>query len=149
MPCIGHFSSLKYDKGGIFMITKKSVGFYIALCVAVLSAVAAVIYGVQFSKMTYKEQVFDYNISILLGATAVIAVIMLFVETLINYAPVILCVGTGISFLMYVKMIIWPVSDTIYGIEPFPYINAVIICAVLILLSFILSECSLYMKKVK
>lgn len=131
------------------MTRKKSVGFYIALCAAVLSIVAAVIYGLQFSKMTYKEPVFDSNISILLGATAVIAIIMLFIEKLINYAPVILCVGTGISFLMYVKMIIWPVSDTIYGIEPFPYINSVIICTVLNLLCFILSEFSLYMKKVK
>lgn len=131
------------------MIRKKPVGFYIALLAAVLSVASALIYGLQFSEMVYKEPVFNSNISILLGATAVIALIMLFFEKLINYAPVVLCLGTGISFLMYVEMIIWPVSDTIYGIEPFPYIDTVVLCTVLILLSFILSEFSLYMKKAK
>ena len=35
------------------------------------------------------------------------------------------------------------------GIEPFPHIQEVIICAVLLLLSFIVSEVSLYMRKTK
>lgn len=131
------------------MSTKKAIGFYIGIVAAVLCIITAVMYNIKFSPISYKEQVYDSNICILLAATAIISVVMLFVQKLMGFAPVVLCAGSGISALMYVKMVIWPVSDTIYGIEPFAQINEVIICAILLVVSFILSECSLYMKKSK
>ena len=131
------------------MTMKKASGFYTGMFAAILCIAAAIIYSMKFSPISYKEKVYDTNICILLIATAIVSIVMLLVQKLIHFAPVVLCLGSGISCLMYIKMIIWPVSDTIYGIEPFPYITEVIICAVLLVLSFILSECSLYMKKVK
>ena len=74
---------------------------------------------------------------------------MLFVDKLAPFAPVLLCAGSGIALMMYIHAIIWPVSDTIYGIEPFTHMTELIACAVLIVLSFLVSEVSLYMKKVK
>ena len=131
------------------MSIRKASGFYTGICAAVLCIAAAIMYNVKFSPISYKEKVYDANICILLIAAAVISIIMLFIRKIMAYAPVILCFASGIASLMYVKMIIWPVSDTIYGIEPFPYMTEIIVCGVLLVLSFILSECSLYMKKVK
>lgn len=130
-------------------MSKKAIGFYTGLLAAILCIVTAVMYNVNFSPIVYKEQVYDTNICILLAATAIISAVMLFIPKLTNFAPVVLCLGSGISVLMYVKMVIWPIADTIYAIEPFPEINEVIICAVLFVVCFIISECSLYMKKTK
>lgn len=128
---------------------KKAAGFYVGFAAVVLCIATAILYGTKFSKMEYKEPIFDSTVCILLCVAAVIAAILLLVPKLAGFAPVVLCVGSGISFLMYVHLIIWPVADTIYGIEPFPHINEVIICAVLLVLSFVFSEVSLYMKKIK
>lgn len=126
---------------------KKAGGFYTGIIAALLCIAAAAMYGIKFKAISYKEPVFDSKICIFLLVTACVSVLFLLVRKLDGFAPVLLCAGSGISFLMYAKMMIWPVSDTIYGIEPFPYMNEVILCAVLLLVSFIFSEISLYMKK--
>jgi len=128
---------------------KKSLGFYISISAVLLCIAAAITYGVCFRSISYKEPVFNLQICILLIVSACISVFLLINKKLENYAPVLICIGSGISFLMYIKMIIWPVSDTIYGIEPFPYMNELILCTILFLLSFIFSEVSLYMGKSK
>lgn len=128
---------------------KKAGGFYTGICGALLSIAAAAMYGINFKSISYKEPVFDSKICIFLIITACLSVLLLLVQKLDGFAPVLLCAGSGISFLLYGKMMIWPISDTIYGIEPFPYINEVIICAVLLVVSFIFSEISLYMRKTK
>lgn len=130
-------------------LQNKAAGFYVGLVAAALCVVSAVVYGITFSGIEYKEPIFDMTVCILLGVAAVVAAVVLFVDQLAPYAPVLLCAGSGIALLMYVHVIIWPVSDTIYGIEPFTHMNELILCAVLIVLSFVISEVSLYMKKVK
>ena len=102
---------------------KKALGFYVGIIAAVLCAVSAFMYGTKFSSITYKEKIYDSNICLLLGS--------------------------GIAFLMFIRMMIWPISDTIYGIEPFQHMNEIYICAALLVLSFLFSEISLYMKKTK
>lgn len=131
------------------MLKSKAGGFYAGLIAAALCVVSAVIYGINFSRIEYKEPIFDAAICVLLVVAALIAGGMLFVDKLAPFAPVVLCVGSGIAFMMFVHVIIWPVSDTIYGIEPFPHMSELIACAVCLVLSFVLSEISLYMKKVK
>ena len=74
---------------------------------------------------------------------------LLYTSKIAAYAPVVLCAGSGIAFLMFIRMMIWPISDTIYGIEPFQHMNEIYICAALLVLSFLFSEISLYMKKTK
>lgn len=130
-------------------LQNKAAGFYAGLVAAVLCVAAAIAYGVTFSGIQYKENIFDVTVCILLAAAAVIAAVMLFVDKLAPFAPVLLCAGSGIALMMYIHVIIWPVSDTIYGIEPFTHMNELVLCAVLIVLSFLVSEVSLYMKKVK
>jgi hypothetical protein len=130
--------------------TNMAVGFYFTAASALLAVVSAVCYAAIFSVIHYKEPVFDVTISILLIAAAVVATVLLFTgKQFAGFSPAILCLSSGISFLMFVKMVIWPISDTIYGIEPFPQFTQLIICAVLFLVTFVVSEVALYMKKFK
>ena len=128
---------------------KKALGFYVGIIAAVLCAVSAFMYGTKFSSITYKEKIYDSNICLLLGITAGVAIVMLLINKIAAYAPVVLCAGSGIAFLMFIRMMIWPISDTLYGIEPFQHMNEIYICAALLVLSFLFSEISLYMKKTK
>lgn len=128
---------------------KKAAGFYVGIVAALLCIASAVMYGMKFSSITYKEKIYDSNVCLLLGITAGVAIVMLLINKLAGFAPVVLCAGSGIAFLMYVHLIIWPVADTIYGIEPFQHMDELITCAVLLVLSFVFSEISLYMKKTK
>lgn len=130
------------------MKTKKLFGFYATLLSCVLAIVGAVCYGVIFPSIEYKEQVFDVRICVILAAVGVIAAILLFLgERTAGFAPAILCLGSGIALMMFVQIAIWPVSDTIYGIEPFPQINQLILCAVLIVVTLVVGEIGLYAKK--
>lgn len=130
-------------------LQNKAAGFYAGLVAAALCAASAIVYGITFRAIEYKEPIFDLTICVLLGVAAVIAAVILFVDMLAPYAPVVLCAASGIALLMYVHVIIWPVSDTIYGIEPFTHMSELITCAILLGLSFLVSEVSLYLKKVK
>lgn len=128
--------------------TNMAAGFYFTIASALLAIVSAVCYGVLFSVIHYKEPVFNVAICILLLVAAVVATVLLFTgKQFAGFPPAILCLSSGISFLMFVKMVIWPISDTIYGIEPFPQFTQLIICAVLLFVTFVISEVALYMKK--
>lgn len=131
------------------VLQNKAAGFYAGLLAVVLCIVSAAAYGITFSGIQYKEPIFNATVCILLAVAAVVSAGMLFVDMLAPFAPVLLCAGSGIALLMYVHAIIWPVSDTIYGIEPFTHMSELILCAVLLVLSFVISEVSLYLKKVK
>lgn len=127
---------------------KKAPGFYVSLIACVLAVVSAICYGVLFPGIEYKEPVFDINISILVAGAGVIgAALMLINQKTAGFAPAVLALGSGVSIMMFVKMVIWPVADTIYGIEPFPQFTQLVICAVLLFVTFIVSEVALYMKK--
>lgn len=128
----------------------KAPGYYVSLAACVLAVVAGICYGVLFRTIEYKEPVFDVTISIILAVSGVIgAALVLASKHTVGFAPAVLCFGTGISMMMFVKMVIWPVADTIYGIEPFPQFTQLVICAVAIVLTLIVSEVALYMKKFK
>lgn len=127
---------------------EKVLGYYVSLAASVLAVAAAICYGVLFSAIEYKEPVFDVTICIILGVCGVAAAALTILDKrTIGFAPALLCVGSGISIMMFVKMVIWPVADTIYGIEPFPEFTQLVICAVLLVLTLLVSEVALYMKK--
>ncbi len=131
------------------ILKSKAAGFYAGLIAVVLCIASATIYGISFSSIEYKEPIFNVTVCVLLAVVAVIAAVMLFVDKLAPFAPVLLCLGSGIALMMFVQAMIWPVSDTIYGIEPFAHMSELILCAVCLVLSFLVSEIALYMKKVK
>lgn len=131
-------------------LQKMSLGFYMTAFSALLAVITAVCYGVLFSGIQYKEPVFSMAICILLPVSSVVAVVLLLSgKQFAGFSPTVMCLSSGISFLMFIRLVIWPISDTIYGIEPFPQFSELIICAVLFLLSFVVSEVALYMKKYK
>ena len=131
-------------------ISKWAPGSYAALLASVLAVASAVCYGVLFSGISYKEPVFDMKICIILAVAGIVSAALLLVnERTAGFAPALLCLGLGISFLMFIKMVIWPIADTIYGIEPFPQFNQIIVCAVLLVITLVISEAALYMKKYK
>lgn len=128
----------------------KAPGYYLSLIACILAVVSGICYGVLFSTIEYKEPVFDMMICVILVASGVIgAVLLLLGKRTAGFAPAVLCLGTGISIMMFVKMVIWPVADTIYGIEPFPQFVQLVICAVLLVVTLVISEVVLYMKKYK
>ena len=126
----------------------KAPGYFISFAACVLAVVSAICYGVLFSGIEYKEQVFDVRICIILAASGVIgAVLLVLGERTAGFAPAVLCLASGISIMMFIKMVIWPIADTIYGIEPFPQFNQLVTCAVLIAATLLVSEVVLYLKK--
>lgn len=127
----------------------KAAGFYAGLLAALLCIASAAVYGLWFSKIQYKEAIFDKTVCIVLAVAAVAGIALLFVGKLAPYAPVLLCAGSGVALLLFIHAMIWPISDTIYGIEPFPHMQELTTCAVLLVLSFVVSEVSLYLKKTK
>lgn len=130
--------------------SKKSFGFYTTLFSCVLAIAGAICYGVIFPGIEYKEQVFDVRICIVLAAAGVIAAVLLLAgERTAGFAPAVLCLGSGIALMLFVQIAIWPVSDTVYGIEPFPQIVQLIVCAALILVTLVVAEIGLYAKKYK
>lgn len=126
----------------------KAPGYFISFAACVLAVVSAICYGVLFSGIEYKEPVFDLKICIILAAAGVIgAVLLVLGERTASFAPAVLCVASGISIMMFIKMVIWPIADTIYGIEPFPQFTQLVTCAVLIAATLLISEVVLYLKK--
>ena len=130
----------------------KAPGYFISFAACVLAVVSAVCYGVLFSGIEYKEPVFDLKICIILAAAGVIGAVLLVLDNVLGmpaagFAPAVLCLASGVSIMMFIKMVIWPIADTIYGIEPFPQFTQLVICAVLIAATLLCSEVALYMKK--
>lgn len=129
---------------------KRAAGFFATLLACILAIASAVCYGVLFPSIEYKEPVFDSRICILLAVAGVAAAVLVVVNAkTAGFAPAVLCLGSGISVLMFIRMVIWPIADTIYGIEPFPQFTQLVTCLVLIAATFIVSEVALYMRKYK
>ena len=130
------------------MTSKKAPGFYAGMLACVLAIAAAVCYGVVFPGIEYKEQVFDIRICVILAAAGILAaVLLLAVERTAGFAPALLCLGSGVALMLFINIAIWPVSDTIYGIEPFPKITQLVVCAALIAAALVVGEIALYLRK--
>ena len=129
------------------MTSKKAPGFYAGMLACVLAIAAAVCYGVVFPGIEYKEQVFDIRICVILAAAGILAVLLLAGERTAGFAPALLCLGSGVALMLFINIAIWPVSDTIYGIEPFPQITQLVVCAALIAAALVVGEIALYLRK--
>lgn len=128
--------------------SKKAPGFYAGMLACGLAIAAAVCYGVVFPGIEYKEQVFDIRICVILAAAGVIAAVLLLAgERTAGFAPALLCLGSGVALMLFINIAIWPVSDTIYGIEPFPQITQLVVCAALIAATLVVGEIALYLRK--
>lgn len=127
---------------------KKASGFYMTFVCCALAIASAVCYGVFFKGIEYKEPVFDLRICVILAAAGVLSAVLLLVnQHTAGFAPALLCLGSGISIMLFVKIAIWPVSDTVYGIEPFPAFTQLVVCAALLVVTLVASEIALYLKK--
>ena len=123
------------------MTSKKAPGFYAGMLACVLAIAAAVCYGVVFPGIEYKEQVFDIRICVILAAAGILAAVLLLAgERTAGFAPALLCLGSGVALMLFINIAIWPVSDTIYGIEPFPQITQLVVCAALIAAALVVGE---------
>ena len=130
------------------MTSKKAPGFYAGMLACVLAIAAAVCYGVVFPGIENKEQVFDIRICVILAAAGILAAVLLLAgERTAGFAPALLCLGSGVALMLFINIAIWPVSDTIYGIEPFPQITQLVVCAALIAAALVVGEIALYLRK--
>jgi len=108
---------------------------------------SAIIYSVNFRGAVYTHgSLFSDAAFIWLISAAALSIIMMFIK-LENFAPVVLCIASGISFLVFIHHMVWPIADIFTAIDPVSFVPELILCGALLLLSFILSEVSLYMKK--
>ena len=130
------------------MPSKKAPGFYAGMLACVLAIAAAVCYGVVFPGIEYKEQVFDIRSCVILAAAGILAAVLLLAgERTAGFAPALLCLGSGVALMLFINIAIWPVSDTIYGIEPFPQLTQLVVCAALIAAALVVGEIALYLRK--
>ncbi|MEG2951520.1 MAG: hypothetical protein RR946_12550 [Clostridia bacterium] len=120
-----------------------------AIVAALLCLASAIVYSIYFRGVSYSHgSLFSDQVFIGLIAAAVVSVIMLFVK-LDGYAPVVLCLASGLSCLVYIHRMVWPIADIFTAIDPVSFIPQLITCGVLLLSSFVLAEVSLYLKKHK
>ena len=129
--------------------SQRAAGFYMALFAALLCLASAILYSVSFRGVSYSHgPLFSDLVFIGLIAAAVLSTIMLFVR-LENIAPVVLCIASGVSILVYIHRMVWPIADIFTAIDPVSFVTELAICGALLLLSFIAAEAALYMKKRK
>ncbi len=127
--------------------TRRPTGFYISILAALLCLASAIIYSINFRGINYSHgSLFSDAAFIWLITAAALSLIMLFIR-LENFAPVVLCIASGLSLLVYIHHMVWPIADIFTAIDPVSFIPELILCGALLLISFILSEVSLYMKK--
>ena len=125
----------------------RPAGFYISIVAALLCLVSAIIYSLNFRGVNYSHgSLFSDAAFIWLISASALSIIMLFIR-LENFAPVILCIASGLSLLVYIHHMVWPIADIFTAIDPVSFVPQLILCGALLLISFILSEVSLYMKK--
>lgn len=126
----------KFDLGG------KTAGFYVTAIAAVLALVTAIVYQVSYSSNQY------YSSAVFIAFLAALpAAAVLLLLRLDNFAPAALAAATGVGSLAFVYAMYYDVSVVLVGIDKNSFEPAFILCCVLMLASFILSEVALYLKK--
>ena len=129
--------------------TQRAAGFYVTLAAAAMCLASAILYRADFQGMIYSHgALFSEGVFWGLIAAAAVAIAMLFLR-LEGYAPVVLCIASGLSCLAFIHRMVWPVADIFTAIDPVTFISQLITCAAVLLASFVLSEVALYMKKRK
>ena len=82
--------------------TRRPVGFYVSILAALLCLTSAIIYSVHFRGINYSHgSLFSDAAFIWLISAAALSIIMLFIR-LENFAPVVLCVASGLALLVYI-----------------------------------------------
>ena len=129
--------------------SKPTYGFYVTILAALACLASAVFYSVYFRGRVYTHgPLFNEPVFYGLIAAAVVCLVMLFVK-MEGFAPVILCLASGLSLLVYVYHMVWPIADVFIAIDPVTFVPEMAICGALLLCAFILAEIALYMRKSK
>lgn len=126
---------------------RPAAGFYVTILAALTCLASAAFYSMYFRGKVYTHGPL-YNDLIFYGliASAVVGLVMLFFR-MDGFAPVILCIASGLSLLVYIYHMVWPIADVFIAIDPVTFIPQMVICGALLLSSFILAETALYLKK--
>lgn len=128
---------------------KPALGYYVTLLVVVLSLASAFMYRQAFFHVTYTHgPLFSPQAFYLLLGGAVIALALLAIKQA-DFAPVVLCLSTGLAFLFFVHRMIWPFADLVTAIDPVAFVPELFRCTGFIFASFVVAEVALYMRKTK
>lgn len=128
---------------------KPAAGFYVTIIAALACLAAAIFYNQYFRGQVYKSgPLFSDLVFFGLIGAAVLAVVMLFVR-LEGFAPVVLCLASGLSLLMYIYLMVWPIADVFIAIDPVNFVPQLVTVGALLVGAFVLAEIALYMKKSK
>lgn len=125
----------------------RPAGFYITILAALACLASAVFYSLYFRGKVYTHGALfnDWAFYGLLAAT-LLAFVLLFAR-LEGFAPVLLCIASGLSLLVYIYHMVWPIADVFIAIDPVSFVPQMVIVGALLLGAFVLSELALYMKK--
>lgn len=124
-----------------FDLSQKGFGFYAACLAAVLCLVTGIYYNVQYTG----DQYYAANIFYTFAAALPVALVMALVKQG-NFVPAALCAFSGIGFLEFIYAMYWDISVVMVGIDKTSFDTRFIVCCVLMVVSFVIAEISLYTK---
>ena len=123
----------------------KSYGFYVTLCLIVLSIITASLYAVN-----YKDFVayMDWTAVILILVAVCLSIAMI-VFKLGKFAPAVLAVGNFAGLLIYIQKIYGYVAVVMVGIDVNTFSAQFLICTTFFALTSIISLVNVYLKQDK
>ena len=128
----------------ILDLEHRAYGFYVTIAAAVLTFITAIVYQVSYSSNQY----YSAPVFVLL-LLCLPALVVLVLAKLDGFAPAVITALSGAAALAFIYAMYWDVSVVLVGIDKQAFDPEFIVCAVLIVASFIVSEVSVYSKAKK
>lgn len=128
----------------VFRISNKGTGFFVSGFATCIAFITAIIYQLGYHADQYYSPAVFY---VLLSALPVFIVLTLL--RLENFIPAVITAIIGIAALLFVYAMYFDISVVLVGIDKSSFDSRFIICCILFVISFIISEISIYMKTAK
>lgn len=127
-----------------FDLSKKGAGFYAACLAAILCLVTAIYYQMSYSGNQYYASGVFYTLLVALPVAVVF-----FLLKWDGFVPAILAALSGVALLQFVYAMYWDVSVVLVGIDKNTFDPEFIACCVLLVVTFVIAEISIYLRMKK
>jgi hypothetical protein len=140
----------------LFNLKGRSYGFFVTLCVAVLSLVTAIVYAACYQST---PRFMDWNVLIIMVVGIVLSLAMLFVkmpkgfiistDTIHDLAGVPMALANLIGLMLYIEVIYNYVAVVMVGIDLGSLSGEFIACTLLLVLSFVAALVNVFLRQDK
>ena len=120
---------------------RRGAGFWIAAAAALLAFATSIVYRVSYAGNMF----YSFTVFLLLLLCLPVPSVMFLTKT-DGFAPAVLTALTAAALLAFIYATYFDISVVLVGIDKTGFDPEFIVCAVLITLSFLLSEVSVYTK---